>query len=145
MNRTKRTERWHPLRITDPVYGVDYLVMWNVKSTPDEEAAVLNYIQDEFAYIIKPSDRESFVIDTKNACTTTFARGNIVIQFGYDTHPGTSTLVHEAFHAMMAVFTWRGVHLSAQDDEHGAYYLGWLCSAIVEHGHKYKLWNGSEK
>jgi hypothetical protein len=139
---TKRTLRWHPLRITDPVYGVEYIVLWNVKNTTEEALAVIQYVESTFIYKVKPEDVEHFTIGDKSACTTSFGRGMILIQFGHQTYPGVSSLVHEALHAMMSVFTWRGVHLNGDDDEHGAYYLGWLCKAITEQGHKYDLWGG---
>lgn len=117
---TKRTLRWHPLRITDPVYGVEYLVLWNVKNTPDEADAVIKYVEHEFIYKVEKKDVDAFTMGDKVACTTSFAHGVILIQFGYKKmYPGTSCLVHESFHAMMAVFGRRGVRLGVDDDEHG--------------------------
>lgn len=134
------TDRWHPLLVNDPVYGVAYTVLWNVKSGAKEHAAVLNYLQKDWGIPI-PQEHANIANIGDNTGQCSGYRKNILIMFAYDSKPGVGVLVHECFHAINFVAIWNNLKFNIENDEHMAYYLEWLCSAIARHGHKYKLWN----
>jgi len=146
------TGRWHPLSIYDPVYGVRFIVLWDVDGGTEEARRIARYCEKELEITFSPYDDvdNDFDIDINMARSIGCRRAQAVIMLFRKKKPkdgrllikpGVNTLVHEITHAVNFVFSWKDIKIDANHDEPHAYYMGWLAAAIAEHGHKHKLWN----